>query len=235
MAEKRRRTHRWAFPLGFSLVALALVGAVTLVTLLVNGVKQQIENPKDKLRYEEFLRIVVMHDPDPFDDVDTAPNISQLLDIAIWSLQSDTGATPKEYPMDDDGNLLMPQTDVEKEFLRLFGKDVPMHETIEGADYEFVYDAQEKVYRVPATGTLQIYVPEVTDIEKLGNSVRLTVDYLAYHTGDWQFESDGKPVKPAPVKTMLITLFEDDQHLTVGSIQLPAGQQLAAEGSTVLG
>ncbi|MCL2106362.1 MAG: hypothetical protein FWH26_04780 [Oscillospiraceae bacterium] len=230
--QSKRRTHRWAFPVGLVLVLLAVVGAVTLVSGLVRGIQYRIDNPKDKLDYENFLKIIVMHDPDPFDDVDTAANIPQLLDISIWSLQNSGEAAPKDYPMDDMGNLRVPQEDVEREFLRLFGKNVPLHATIEGMDYTFEYDAQNKCYLIPTTGSLQIYVPRVRDIDKVGNSIKLLVDYLPYGTGDWRLDESGVPGEPEPAKTMLITLFVSGDSYTVGAIQLPPGQLMAAEGQT---
>lgn len=238
MAEQtHRRTHRWAFPLGLLLIALAVVGAVSLGSMLTRSVKQWTQNPKEIQRYEEFLMPIVEHDPYPFDSVEKA-NTPQLLDISIWSLMRyDPDA--ERYLIDaDDGYIIIPQADVEAEFKRLFGKELStaMHTAIEGADYAFEYDPAAKVYRIPQTGTLAIYVPRVKSYRKVGNSVELEVQYLSYSTIDWADAPDGVPVRPDPMKTMLITLYVgEDGSFTVGSIQQQAGQQasaLEALGST---
>ncbi|MDR3314337.1 MAG: hypothetical protein LBS96_07775 [Oscillospiraceae bacterium] len=233
--KRGKRTHKWAFPLGLLLLALAIVGAVTLVSLLARGVKQIAEHPQEVQQYEEFLRPIVEHDPDPFDSVEKA-NTTQLLDISIWSLlRADPDA--EHYQTDaDDGFIVIPQADVEKAFKRLFGKEVAVHATIEGADYTFEYDEVAKVYRVPQTGTLSIYVPRVASYKKVGNSVELEVEYLGYSTIDWADAPDGVPVRPEPMQTRLITLYiTGDGQFTVGSIQVPVGRQTAvleALGST---
>jgi hypothetical protein len=229
----KRRAHRWAFPVGVILVLLAVVGAVSLVNWLVKGVREQIANPKEKQYYEAFLKNVVMNDPDPFDDVGSA-NMPQLIDISIWSLlDSDRTPQPKNYPM-DEGSTLVPQEHVEQEFARLFGTVVkPLHSTVEGSQYEFIYDAAEKCYRIPVTGMLQMYLPRVERIEKQGNSVLLTVNYIG--AADWDRDSDGKSaspgkiVEPEPIKQMLITLHVEDDKMTVGAIQAPEQQEIAGD------
>ncbi len=237
MNEQRRgrRTHKWAFPVGLVLIALAVVGVVTLVSLLSKGVKQLTQNPEEIQSYEQFLRPIVEHDPDPFDSVEKA-NTLQLLDISIWSLlRSDPDAD--RYLMDaEDGHITIPQADVEAEFKKLFGKDVTAHATIEGADYTFEYDAAAKAYKVPQTGTPSLFVPRVKNYKKVGNSVELEVDYLGYGTIDWAEAEDGVPARPEPMKIMMITLYvNDDGQFTLGSIQVPVGQQAAvleSPGST---
>jgi hypothetical protein len=221
---------------GVVLLLFAVAGAVSLVSLLIQGVTRVIDNPKEKAMFEQYLRLVVMHDPDPFDDVQTAKNAAQLLDICMWSLLDDaqSAPTPQEFPTDDDGNVLIPQQKVENEFKKIFGENaaMPPHTTFDNADYEFSYDPKTKSYVVPATGALTIYVPRVRSIEKVGNSVKLLVDYLAYDAADWRFDENGVPQEPEPAKTMLITLFESNDGYTLGSIQTPQNLQAILEGTT---
>ena len=226
--EKHRRAHRWAFPLGVALTALAVVGAVTLARLAVNGIRQQITNPKEKQQYEDFLAKIILHDPDPFDSVGSVPigSIPQLLDISIWSiLRPGEDTTPAKLPTDDAGNLLISQELVAAKFEKLFGEPPPTHASIEGSDFDFVYDPEAKVYRVPVTGTFNIYLPRVTNINKTGGAIELTVEYLAYN--DFTLNTDGTFREPdRPAKTMLITLYAQtgsDTPYCVGSIREPSG------------
>ncbi|MCL1952910.1 MAG: hypothetical protein FWF60_08800 [Oscillospiraceae bacterium] len=238
--EKHKRMHKWAFPLGVILTALAVVGTVTLVRLAVGGIKQQVENPKEIQEYEKFLAKIILHDPDPFDSVAEVPlgNIPQLLDISIWAiLHPDDTATPVNLPMDDDGNYLISQEKVDAEFEKIFGRKPPRHASIEGSDFGFTWDPAAKVYRIPVTGDLNIYSPRVVrPVRKTGNAIVLTVDYLA--SNDFEFDELGRP-KPFPTaaKTMLITLYaqEDPQYpYRVGSITSPPGSVDSVPGETRL-
>jgi len=235
---KHRRAHRWAFPLGVILTALAVVGAATLVRLAAGGIRQQILNPKEKLAYEAFLAKIIVHDPDPFDSVGAVPigSMPQLLDICIWSILGGDDATPADIPTDDDGNLLISQEKVEAEFEKLFGEPLPpgRHASIQGSDFDFLYDAEAKLYRVPVTGSLNIYSPRVMNIKKTGGAIELTVDYLA--NNDFQFDEYGRPSSPpAAAKTMLITLYaqppEADYPYRVDAIRQTLGEDSVGGGA----
>ena len=242
MAEvrRRRRTHKWAFPLGMILVALALVGMISLVRMGVVGIRRQMDNLDERTRYEEFLANIVVHDPDPFDSVEGVPdkNVPQLLDICLWSvLQSDEN-TPDQFSMDDNGRMQVPKAKVEEAFLAIFGTKPPRHTTVEGADFDFIYDTAKEVYLVPITAALQMYAPRVRpDIKKTGSSIELTVDYLP--AGDFRVDARGRRSEPAAAKTMTIVLIERDdgkggKSLQVGSIRQVTGIE-AVPGATVIG
>jgi len=216
------------------LTVLAVVGAVTLVRMAVTGIRQQILHPKEKQAYEEFLAKIIVHDPDPFDDVRAVPmaNVPQLLDISIWSILREEGATPNSFPMDDDtGDLRIAQERVETEYQRIFGELPPRHASIEGSDFDFIYDPEEEVYRVPVTGTLSIYVPRVTNIKKTGGAIELTVEYLAY--SDYKIEH-GVYVEPVePAKIMKITLYaqaDEKYPYRVGAIHQTVSPDYVAGG-----
>jgi len=229
--DKHKRAHRWAFPLGVILTALAVVGAVTLVRLAAGNIRQQILNPKEKLAYEEFLAKIIVHDPDPFDSVGAVPigSIPQLLDISIWSILRGDDATPGNIPTDDDtGDLLIDQEKVAAEFEKIFGEPPPTHASIEGSDFDFIYDEEAKLYRVPVTGSLSIYTPRVKmkSVKKTGGAIELTVDYLAYN--DFALNADGTYREPdVPAKTMLITLYTqaiEGYPYRVGAIRQTLGE-----------
>jgi len=226
------------------LTALAVVGAVTLVRLAAGGIRQQILNPKEKLAYEEFLKKIVVHDPDPFDSVGTVlaggSSVPQLLDICIWSILGGDDTTPVSFPMDDEtGDMLIDQEKVAAEFEKIFGEPLPptSHASVEGSYFDFVYDAEAKLYRVPTTGALSIYSPRVRlPIKRTGGAIELTVEYLA--NNDFEFDAYGRPsVPPAAAKTMLITLYaqaDEDYPYRVGAILQPQGEDYAG-GAPKLG
>jgi len=229
MEQRRRRAHRWAFPLGVLLVVLAVVGAATLTRLAAGEIRQQFSHAKEKEYYEKFLANIVVHDPDPFDSAESVPmqNVPQLLDICLWFITNpeDEGSTPEELPMDDDGNLMVPKEMVAATYRRIFGTDPPTHMNVEGSDFDFLYDEEAQCYRVPVTGSLAIYTPRVKDIKKTGNSTELTVEYLAYN--DFKLDERGTPLEPEASKVMHITLYETAEGLRVGSIRQITGVGLA--------
>ena len=233
--EKHRRAHRWAFPLGVLLTALAVVGAATLVRWCVGYIRQEVENPKEKLAYEEFLKKIVVRDPEPFESVGTvlagSGSVPQLLDICIWSILDRDETTPVSFPVDDEtGDMLIDQEKVAAEFEKIFGEPLPptSHASVEGSYFDFVYDAEAKLYRVPTTAALSIYSPRIKPggIKKTGGAIELTVEYLA--NNDFEFDEYGRPsVPPVAAKTMLITLYaqaDEDYPYRVGSILQPTGE-----------
>jgi len=224
--DNHRRAHKWAFPLGVLLTALAVVGAVTLVRMLWGFAAQKFDKTAEKAMYEEFLATIILHDPDPFDSVGAVPDgkISQLLDISIWAILRRTDSSPVKLP-EDDGDILISQEMVETEYEKIFGQKPSQHASIEGNDFDFAWDPGAKVYRIPVTGSLNIYLPRVTKINKTGSSIVLTVEYKAYN--DFGLDESGRFLEPPEAaKTMLITLYEQadpDYPFRVGSISEPMG------------
>jgi len=229
----KKRTHKWAFPLGLALVALAVVGVVSLVNMAVQGVRELTDDPQGRLRYEVFLANVVARDPDPFESP-LLGNQGQLLDITLWSLLRRADNTPADFPMDDDGNLMIAQDVAAERYRLLFGVDLPAHMTVETDGFDFVYDAEAEVYRVPIAGELLIFVPRVVNINRTGRSVELTVEYLA--VDDFNLDETNRQQDLVPVRTMIITLNEQDNEdvpWQVSAIRHPMGVDVAG-GSPVL-
>lgn len=218
MSDKRsakKRKHPWAFPLGLAVIALAVVGAVTLISSGIKGVKKLTDDTEQKIKYESFLAPVVMNDPDPFDDISKA-KMTQLLDSAVWALLNDD-IKPDEYEY-ADGDILVPQGDVEVQFKKLFGNEVkPVHTSISDSSYGFAYDQSRKLYIIPLTGVIPLYYPKVYTIDKKGDSIVLTVGYVG--TDKLDQNKQGEIVWPAPDKFMKITLRDSGESYYIGAIQ----------------
>lgn len=193
------------FIVGLVVVILTVVGFISIVDF----VSDKIQSTANKARqqqtqvYEDFISSVIMNDPDTFDDI-TKANLQQLLSIAVWSVIDD-GADPEKYEYTDEG-MLMPQKEVEDEFLSLFGSEITLnHMTVDGGEgVVFKYSKKNQCYIIPITGIMPIYLPDVTEVKEKDNSVILTVGYLA--SADWVQDSEGNMVAPEPGKYMKITL-----------------------------
>lgn len=212
---KKRRTKRWAFPLGLLIALLSVIGAVTIIVSGVRTVGTLIDRSRNYEEYNVMLTPVVQNDPDTFDDISQA-NPAQLIDISIWAiLKSDLN--PDQYAYSDAG-MLIPEADVTAKFHELFGTEAqPQHVSTEGYGYEFTYDAAQRQYTIPLTGIVPIYTPRVTDVQKKSSTLVLTVGYLA---GDqWAQNENGDMVAPQPDKYMKVTLRRGADGYYISAIQ----------------
>lgn len=218
---KKKRAHPWAFWLGLVISILTLIGLVTVVLAGVDTVKRITVKAKNIDEYNKMLVPVVMNDPDMFDDVSKA-DMSQLLDISIWSiLRGDLSPDKYEYI---ENNMIIPEDDVTAEYTRLFGTEVPpVHATVSGYGYEFSYNAAEKTYSIPLTGIEPTYTPRVTDVDKKSNTIVLTVAYIAGN--GWAQDAQGNMIAPEPDKYVKVTLREADGNYYISAMQMTSAPE----------
>ena len=207
------------FIVGLAVIIFTLIGIVSVFSFVSDKIHSSANKSKQEQVkvYEDFISPVIMNDPDTFDDI-TKANPQQLLSIAIWSV-IDNGADPEKYEY-TDGGILMPQQEVEAEFLSLFGNEIThVHATVDGGEgVTFKYSKKKQSYIIPITGIMPIYLPDVTEVKEKDSSVILTVGYLA--SADWVQDSEGNMVSPEPGKYMKITLGKNnDGTLFVKAIQ----------------
>lgn len=212
--------NKLAFPVGIIAAVLAVIGLITVIRFSADTFSNLSENSEEKKAYEKMLAPVVMFDPDPFDDL-TQADVSQLLNSAVWALlMSDEGADKYPYSEGENFGIVVPQADIEKFFVGLFGNEIDiasMHSSIDMSEYDISYDAAIKSYILPITGIESAYTPKVYDIEKQGSSLILSVGYIGNKA--WVQISDGEFAAPEPDKFMKITLRERDGVKYIASIQ----------------
>ncbi len=220
---KGKSSHKMAFPVGLLVVILAAIGFVTVVVAGVKGIDTLIDKSKKYDEYEKMLAPVVLIDPDTFDDI-TKADMNQLMEITLWSLLKNDTA-PNTFESNDSG-LSVPKAAVEKEFVKLFGKEItPIHSTIEGYGIDFTYDNVTQTYTVPLTGVTPIYTPDVIDVSKTTDTIVLTVACLA---GDaWEQGENGEMIAPTPDKYLKITLRETEDNLYISAIQNTTAPEVA--------
>ncbi len=228
MAKNKGKKNKLAFPVGVIAGILAVVGLITVIRFTVDTVKDFTDKTAEKTKYEEMLEPVVMFDPDPFDDL-TQADVSQLLNSAVWALlMSDEGADKYPYSEGDTFGIVVPQEDIEKHFINLFGTEIDiasLHSSIDMSEYEITYDAALKSYILPITGVESAYTPKVYDIEKQGSSKILSVGYIGNLA--WAQIEDENLTTPEPDKYMKITLRErSDGMMYVSSIQSVGVQEV---------
>lgn len=203
---------------GTVVILFVIIGVVSTLSFFsgkISDSRAEIRN-KQISEYEDFIAPVIMNDPDSFDDVSKA-NLSQLMAISIWSILQDN-AEPDKFEYSDDG-MLLPQKDVEAEFAKLFGSETKIqHETVDGGGIEFKYSEKKNCYIIPITGITPIYTPRIEKIDEKGDSLIITVGYLA--SADWVQDAKGNMVPPEPSKFMKVTLRKGvEGNYYVASIQ----------------
>lgn len=226
--KKHKGTHKLAFPIGCIIVLLAAIGLVTVVISAVNGIDTAIDKSKNYEEYEKILAPVFLIDPDNFDDI-TKANMSQLVEISIWSLLK-SDIDPDTFESNENG-LSIPKSAVEEKFVELFGTEItPVHATIDGYALEFPYDAKTEMYTVPLTGVTPIYTPKVVDKSTSSDTVVLTIACLA---GDaWEQGENGDMIAPTPDKYVKVTLREKDENLYISAIQSTTTPEVATTEKT---
>lgn len=205
--KKKKKKNKLAFPIGVLTISFAIIGIITVVGFFVDTVKNLTDNTALKKEYEQFLKPVVLFDPDPFDDL-TQADVSQLVNCAIWNLlMSEDGAG--RYSEGDNLGIVVPQSDIEESFVELFGTEIDiaaMHSSVDMSAYDIVYDAALKSYILPITGVESAYTPKIYGIEEQGSSLILSVGYIG--NSAWVQIADGEYTAPEPDKYMKITMRE---------------------------
>ncbi|MBQ8028391.1 MAG: hypothetical protein IJ262_03165 [Clostridia bacterium] len=202
--QKKRSSKVLNYIVGTAVILFVIIGLVSTVSFFAGKISDKRAETRNAeiSEYENFIAPVIMNDPDSFDDVSKA-NQSQLVSIAIWSILQEN-AEPDKYEYSDDG-MLLPEKEVEAEFTKLFGSETKIsHETVDGGGIEFKYSEKKNCYIIPITGITPIYTPRIEEIDEKGDSLIITVGYLA--SADWVQDSKGNMVAPEPSKFMKLTL-----------------------------
>lgn len=228
VSARKHRRNKAALPVGIIVIIFAVIGLAAVIAGIIFGVGKLTDQSAKKSEYESFITPVIMFDPDPFDDV-TKGNQEQLINAAIWALlKSDLDTSVYAT---DDGNLSIPQKDVEKYFSKLFGPEAkPEHTSVTGLGYEFSYDSAKQVYIVPITGVEPIYTPRVVEISKKGNTVELLVGYLG--SSQWTQAENGDMVEPEPDKYVTVVLRESSDGYYVSAIRSTNAPETESAPST---
>ncbi|MBQ2691024.1 MAG: hypothetical protein IJF53_02595 [Clostridia bacterium] len=212
-AGKNRR--KIASKLGLICYILMLIGLIAVVYFTVNSVRKMFDRDDGREQYEEFISPVVMMDPIPFEDVNEADK-TFVLESSVWSALS--GPNRANYRYDDMGLLLLPASDVDVASVRLFGPDVDIeHASFEDMDGTYLYDPEIAAYRIPVISKLA-YSPAVTEINKEGENLLLTVGYVA--PGNmWTTVVLDEEGDPEPEKYMIYEMHKNGENYFIKAVR----------------
>ena len=211
---KRRKALNYI--VGILTLIFVVIGIFSTVRFLGGKVQHLSLREQEREQFRQLLRPVVMNDPSAFDDVSLA-NSDELLSIAIWNLLLQN-PDPDRYDF-VEGQMLLPQTEVEDSCRALFGADAPIrHRTVDGGGVSFGYAEKKKCYTIPITGVTPIYTPRIDQVEPSGDRVILTVSYLSGDSGS-QSETEESAAQEA-AKQMRVTLRRGaDEQYFISALQ----------------
>ena len=173
---KKKRSHQYVAAIGAALIVLAIVGAISVISLGVRFVGRILDNTDQKEAFEWKIYPILMLDPATFDDPSKLDEVF-LLKTAMWSTLLENRSI---YTYDENGMLLVPASDLDVAAKKLYGDAVTLvHQTyVEEYEYYYIYDPDTNTYSVPISSQTAGYTPKVAKIMKNGDIYTLIVGYV---------------------------------------------------------
>ena len=195
--------------IGASVLAFALVGVITVISLLVGLIAKLFDDSDQRLKFEQFISPVVMVDPIAFDNISKADE-HVLLMSSMWNLITNIGDTAS-YPEDEYGMMLIPSSDLDVSAASLFGSDVSLsHQTFGNTSINFEFDEETSSYIVPPMGYTMQYQPRVDKIKRSGKTYTLTVAYI---TSTTNIGASNEEVEPDKIMYYVLTKTGSDKYI----------------------
>lgn len=222
--KKRRGRLRYAAPLGFLVLLLACIGAVSVVVGAVQlAVRLSDDTPLREELYD-FLNPVMQFCPSDFTDASEDEQNALLLSAVYRVTEAERIRQLREkddncsYPLDETGwRMQIPQAEIEESFAFLFGDKKPTHASVG----EIEYVADKKIYSVPLTINTSGYTPVLGSIKKKGDTYAVQVTYVA--NADIEVDEKGNNIPPSfsmGKYTQLYTVLRgEDDALTLLSVE----------------
>lgn len=179
---------------GASVLAFALIGVITVISLLIGFVASLFDDSEQRLKFEQFISPVVMVDPVAFSEVSKADE-HVILMSSMWNLLMNIG-DGAAYPEDEFGMMLIPSSDLDVSAASLFGSSVSLsHQTFGNTSITFEFDEETSSYVVPPMGYTVQYQPRVDKISRKGKKYTLTVAYITSTTVLGNTQENSEPDK----------------------------------------
>lgn len=203
---------------GLIVIFFAAVGLVCSIVFAVNKIGDYTAQ-KEQAKFNEYASVLISAaaiDIAPFDDI-TGADMKELVEMSVWSVISDA-EDPNSFEY-RSGSLVVPAATVEAAFTRFFGTQRTIeHMTVQGYGYEFTYNTTENAYYIPITSLTPIYTPKVTEIEKKGNSVMVTVGLV--NSDRWLQNSEtGDLSTPDPDKYEKVIFREENGSRYISAVR----------------
>lgn len=191
LREIKAKRRKYAV-LGIVCGILALIGLVSLIAGGI-GMLKNIGSANDKKdRFTHVIYPAAIMDIDAFNNPSELSS-EQIITATLWSIIMDKNKIGN-YESQLGDTVSIPDVDVEKYAVELFGENIPAFEhcTVGPVEARFYYsDGAYNVKLKPITFT---YAPDVRSVVKSGSVYTLTVDYID-ELPEWMPKSVAKTVE----------------------------------------
>lgn len=162
--------------LGVVLTAFAIIGIIATIAKGIGFAKSFTSGEVKKDSFTQMIYPAAIMDIEPFSDPSQLTS-EQVITATIWSIIMDDSKVSK-YDLTLD-TVSIPDVDVEKYAVELFGENLPAfeHATVGPVESRFYYS--DGAYNVKVKTITHTYAPEIKSITKNGNEYTLNVDYIA--------------------------------------------------------
>ena len=170
-ADKKKRLYTI---LGIIMSVFAVIGIIATVIKGVGLFSRFTSGEVKKDGFTQMIYPAAIMDIEPFSDPSQLTS-EQIITATIWSIIMDEDKISKYEPTLD--TVSIPDIDVEKYAVELFGENLPAfeHGTVGPLESRFYYS--EGAYNVKLKPITHTYAPEIKSIVKNGRDYTLTVDY----------------------------------------------------------
>lgn len=211
---------------GLIVIVFAVVGLACSIIFAVNKIVDYTKQ-KEQIKFNEYSSLLISAaaiDIAPFDDI-TGADMKELVEMSVWSIIG-SAENPNSFEY-KSGSLVVPAEAVESAFTHFFGTQRTIeHMTVQGYGYEFTYNTTENAYYIPITSLTPLYTPKVTDIEKKGNAVTVTVGMV--NSDKWLQNSEtGDLSTPAPDKYVKVTFREESGNRYISAVRTLSAPETA--------
>lgn len=218
--EGRAKKSRMFFVVAVVVIILAVIGLVSSIRFIANGINALADNTALKNEFARFILPVVANDIAPFENETEITNSSKV-SCSIWNVlvNKDTSA----YKSSPAGGILVPEYDVGVSCKELFGSSATItHQTVGTGDTRFEYDEENHVYTCTDNMRLLNYAPKITAMTESNGTYVLTVDYIPPSV---TMAVEGLGITEEADKTLEYTINRWDNKNTLMSVRFISGQQ----------
>lgn len=209
-----RRKYKLLPALTAVILVFSVIGLVSTISFLVSATRNLVNNDKEKTMFEREIYPVMMFDPITFNNSAQLDEVT-LLQMCMWSaLIGNRG----KYSYDEFMLLTVPSSDIDVEARKLFGNNVSLiHQTFYDNDILYQYNATSSTYSIPMSYQSMQYTPDIQKIERDGDLVYLTVDYIPPSTL-WDTDLAGNRISFTPEKTRIFVLENVDGEYIINAV-----------------
>jgi hypothetical protein len=166
-------TNRFFVTLAIFVVFFSIIGLIVSVDFVSEKITDIRERTALKNEFALFVYPVVINDPPAFSSVDDLQP-STIITCALWKIV----LTSDKVYNTEEGFVFIPETDVELAANSIFGIGSIDHRSVFGPGFEFIYNDENKNYRVPENAQLFSYSPLITSVTNVGELYTVTIDYM---------------------------------------------------------